>query len=298
MALKSVFNAMKREGYVIKDLDLYLLSLNGEDNDRAIDVNAPSQIGGCLRSRYYSRTQASRDTNAVDARTRRIFDNGTKTHERLQQYLEEQGMLLMDEVPVYNATYNIQGHTDGILALGAVEKGVLEIKSINSNGFSNLKTVKEEHRKQGLTYVYCLEQRRLELHEIYSSLSGFVKDKKNRYKKYASLYQHLKDGRRHTREEKIKFQCDLHDKMDSILMETRVPITKAIFLYENKDSQELKEFCVSTREAASQEVLKEILNECSYINDCIKNGIVPPRCSNSKTSSPCRFCPFTIECFN
>lgn len=298
MALKSVFNAMKREGYVIKDLDLYLLSLNGEDNDRAIDVNAPSQIGGCLRSRYYSRTQASRDTNAVDARTRRIFDNGTKTHERLQQYLEEQGMLLMDEVPVYNATYNIQGHTDGILALGAVEKGVLEIKSINSNGFSNLKTVKEEHRKQGLTYVYCLEQRRLELHEIYSSLSDFVKDKKNRYKKYASLYQHLKDGRRHTREEKIKFQCDLHDKMDSILMETRAPITKAIFLYENKDSQELKEFCVSTREAASQEVLKEILNECSYINDCIKNGIVPPRCSNSKTSSPCRFCPFTIECFN
>ena len=298
MALKSVFNAMKREGYVIKDLDLYLLSLNGEDNDRAIDVNAPSQIGGCLRSRYYSRTQASRDTNAIDARTRRIFDNGTKTHERLQQYLEEQGMLLMDEVPVYNATYNIQGHTDGILALGAVEKGVLEIKSINSNGFSNLKTVKEEHRKQGLTYVYCLEQRRLELHEIYSSLSDFVKDKKNRYKKYASLYQHLKDGRRHTREEKIKFQCDLHDKMDSILMETRVPITKAIFLYENKDSQELKEFCVSTREAASEEVLKEILNECSYINDCIKNGIVPPRCSNSKTSSPCRFCPFTIECFN
>ena len=298
MALKSVFNAMKREGYVIKDLDLYLLSLNGEDNDRAVDVNAPSQIGSCLRSRYYSRTQASRDTNAIDARTRRIFDNGTKTHERLQQYLEEQGMLLMDEVPVYNATYNIQGHTDGILALGAVEKGVLEIKSINSNGFSNLKTVKEEHRKQGLTYVYCLEQRRLELQEIYSSLSDFVKDKKNRYKKYASLYQHLKDGRRHTREEKIKFQCDLHDKMDSILMETRVPITKAIFLYENKDSQELKEFCVSTREAASQEVLKEILNECSYINDCIKNGIVPPRCSNSKTSSPCRFCPFTIECFN
>ena len=45
MALKSVFNAMKREGYIIKDLDLYLLSLNEEDNDRAIDVNAPSQSG-------------------------------------------------------------------------------------------------------------------------------------------------------------------------------------------------------------------------------------------------------------
>lgn len=298
MALKSVFNAMKREGYVIKDLDLYLLSLNGEDNDRAINVNAPSQIGSCLRSRYYARTQANRDTNAIDARTRRIFDNGTKTHERLQQYLEAQGMLLMDEVPVYNAEYNIQGHTDGILALGAVEKGILEIKSINSNGFSQLKAAKEEHRKQGLTYVYCLEQRRQELQKKYSSLSAFVKDKKKRYAEYEKLYQHLKGGRKYTREEKIQFQCDLHDRMDSILMETHAPITKAIFLYENKDTQELKEFCVSTREASAQAMLKDILNECDYVNNCVENGIVPPRCSNSKTSSPCRFCPFTIECFN
>ena len=82
MALKSVFNAMKRDGYVVKDLDLYLLSLNGTDNDRAIDVNAPSQIGKCLRQRFYARTGAESNSNAVDARTRRIFDNGTKTHER------------------------------------------------------------------------------------------------------------------------------------------------------------------------------------------------------------------------
>lgn len=50
MSLNSIFNAMKKEGYIIKDLDLYLLSLNGEDNDRAIDVNAPSQIGSCPRA--------------------------------------------------------------------------------------------------------------------------------------------------------------------------------------------------------------------------------------------------------
>ena len=28
MALKAVFSAMKREGYIVKDLDLYLLGLN------------------------------------------------------------------------------------------------------------------------------------------------------------------------------------------------------------------------------------------------------------------------------
>ena len=233
MALKSVFNAMKREGYIIKDLDLYLLSLNEEDNDRAVNVNAPSQIGKCLRQRFYARTGATRDSNAVDARTRRIFDNGTKTHERLQQYLAEQGMLLMDEIPVLNEYYNIQGHTDGLLAVSKVEKAILEIKSINSNGFSQLKTAKDEHIQQGLSYVYCVEERRKFLHEQYANIEEFEADIENLYQSYEKHYQHLKKGRKYTREEKIKFQCDLHFRMDYILMNTNVPITKVVFLYAN-----------------------------------------------------------------
>ena len=154
MALKAVFSAMKREGYIVKDLDLYLLGLSATDEDRAIDVNAPSQAGVCMRARYYARTGAPRDGASIDARTRRIFDNGTKTHERLQEYLLKQGMLLMDEVPVHNYEYNIQGHTDGVLKLSASERGILEIKSINSNGFSSLKGAKEDHRKQGLVYIF------------------------------------------------------------------------------------------------------------------------------------------------
>ena len=298
MALKSVFNAMKREGYIIKDLDLYLLSLNEEDNDRAIDVNAPSQIGKCLRQRYYARTGATRDSNAVDARTRRIFDNGTKTHERLQQYLAEQGMLLMDEIPVVNDYYNIQGHTDGLIAVSKVEKAILEIKSINSNGFTQLKTAKEEHVQQGLSYVYCVEERRKYLHEQYDSFEDFEADKDNLMKSYEKYYQHLKKGRKHTREEKIQFQCDLHYKMDSILMTTNVPITKVVFLYENKDNQELKEYCISSREAKSQETMTEVLGDCAKLNEYVLKGKVPPRCSSTKSCMECRFCSFSIECWN
>ena len=299
MALKSVFNAMKREGYIIKDLDLYLLSLNDEDNDRAIDVNAPSQIGKCLRQRYYARTGATRDSNAVDARTRRIFDNGSKTHERLQNYLAEQGMLLMDEIPVINDNYNIQGHTDGLIAVSKVERAILEIKSINNNGFSQLKTAKEEHVQQGLSYVYCVEERRKYLHEQYGSLSDLEADKGSLMKSYAKYYQHLKDGRKHTREEKIQFQCDLHYRMDCILMLTTVPITKVVFLYENKDNQELKEYCVSSREAKSQGIISEVLDDCAKLNEYVEDGKVPPRCSSTKSSSTeCRWCPFSIECWN
>lgn len=297
MALKSVFNAMKREGYVIKDLDFYLLSLNEEDNDRAIDVNAPSQIGKCLRQRYYARTQATRDSMAVDARTRRIFDNGSKTHERLQNYLLEQGMLLMDEIPVLNEEYNIQGHTDGLIAVSKVEKAVLEIKSINSNGFTQLKDAKDDHKQQGLSYVYCIEQRRKELHNTYPDFESFEADKKALMKSYAQHYQHLKGGRKHTRKEKIQYQCDLHYKMDSILMQTNTPITKVIFLYENKDNQELKEYCVSSRDAKAQVVLTEMLNECAKLNECVRTHTIPPRCASSKSSMECRFCAYAIECW-
>ena len=298
MALKSVFNAMKREGYIIKDLDLYLLSLNEEDNDRAINVNAPSQIGKCLRQRYYARTGATRDSNAVDSRTRRIFDNGTKTHERLQGYLAEQGMLLMDEIPVVNDAYNIQGHTDGLIAISKVEKAILEIKSINSSGFTQLKDAKDEHKQQGLSYVYCVEERRKFLRSQYESFEDFEADKDFLMQYYAKYYQHLKDGRKHTREEKIQFQCDLHFKMDSILMKTNTPITKVVFLYENKDNQELKEYCVSSREAKSQETLKVVLEDCDSLNRYVAMGKTPPRCSSTKSSTECRWCPFAIECWN
>lgn len=297
MALKAVFSAMKREGYVVKDLELYLLGLNATDEDRAIDVNAPSQAGVCMRARYYARTGAPKDGASIDARTRRIFDNGTKTHERLQGYLLEQGMLLMDEVPVHNPDYNIQGHTDGVLKLSASERGILEIKSINSNGFAALKGAKEDHRKQGLIYIFCLEERRKLLQATYKTRASFDKSLPKRMKSYAQLYQHLKDGRKFTREEKIEFQCNLHAQMDSILYDTRVPITKAVFLYENKDTQDLKEFTVSSLEASSKTILAEVLEEYATLNDFVEEGEIPPRCARNKSDPACRWCNYKTECW-
>lgn len=296
MALKSVFQAMKREGYVVKDLDLYLLSLNAVDNDRAIDVNAPSQVGNCLRSRYYARMGFESD-GAVDARTRRIFDNGTKTHERLQEYLMKQGMLLMDELPVVNDEYNIQGHTDGLIKISPSEVAVLEIKSINSNGFANLKTAKEEHQKQGLVYLFCAEERRKQLHAKYKTKALFDKSLSRRFKTYALYYQHLQDGHKYTRQQKIDFQCQRHAKMDEILYDTQVPITKAVFLYENKDTQDLKEFVVSTEEANAKITLKEVLKDYGVLNDYVDNEEVPPREGRTKSDSVCRFCNYKTECW-
>ena len=159
MALKEMFQAMKKEGYVTAPLDRYLFEQANKPNDRAVNVNAPSQAGKCNRANFYMRMQYE-DDGSIDPRTQRIFDNGTYTHERLQSYLIDMELLLMDEVPLINDQYNIQGHTDGFLNLED-EVAILEIKSINDNQFTQLRDAKEEHKKQGLIYLFCAEERRL-----------------------------------------------------------------------------------------------------------------------------------------
>lgn len=296
MALNNVFKSIKNEGYVIRPLEKYLLSLSAKDSDRAIDVNAPSQAGTCLRSRFFARKGYSVD-GPIDARTRRIFDNGTKTHERLQEYLKAQGILLCDELPIYNAKYNIQGHTDGLLDLGK-EKAILEIKSINSKGFKDLIGAKPEHRRQGLIYLYCIEHRRQELHQKYKDIEEFNECLYTRKQAYKKHYRYLKSGHKYSKSEKINFQCHLHCVLDSILMQTEKPITKVVFLYENKDTQELKEYCISSKEKDAKEILSNVLEEYAYLNKAIANNMIPPREGSSKSCNTCRWCNYKLECWN
>ena len=314
MALKSVFNALKNEGYVIKPLDMYLLSLNSKDNDRATDVNSPSQASVCNRANYYARKGYQND-GSIDPRTRRIFDNGTKTHERLQEYLLAQGILISDEVPCINPNYNIQGHTDGFLNLGKVttetvlvpkgccraklqvnkytEVGILEIKSINSNGFTQLKDAKPEHKQQAMIYLYCAEERRKLLQEKYKTLQDLLASTEERAEEFRQRYQHLQDGHKFTREEKIDCQVKLCLDADYVLYNTTRPITKVVFLYECKDSQQLKEFCVKRDDT----ILEVTLDKYTRLNEACETNTIPEREGTSKSCSTCRFCNYKIECF-
>ena len=296
MGLKSAFDSMKRGGYVIAPWEQFLLSKQDADNDRRANVNAPSSIGGCMRARYYSRKGYG--SERLPARTQRIFDNGTYVHIRIQEGLAEAGILVMDEIPVFDSDYEIQGHTDGIIRLSGKELGVLEIKSINSRGFNELHGEKEEHRFQGLCYLHCLEKHRKELQDKYPTKGKFAMSLPKRRKFYESMYDHLKDGRKHTREEKINFQVGLHLKLDKILWECKIPITKVVFLYESKDTQDVKEYVVSTKDKNAQEVIDVMLEECDILNKYVREDEVPPRPEGAKKSSNfCRWCNYKDECF-
>lgn len=296
MALKDMFSAMRKEGYVTAPLDRYLYEQANKSNDRAVNVNAPSQAGKCNRANYYMRNQEESDGGGIDPRLQRIFDNGTYTHERLQSYLIDMDLLLMDEVPLLNEEYNIQGHTDGFLNLDS-EVAILEIKSINSRGFADLKGAKEEHQCQGFVYLFCAEERRKYLHEMYDTEEEFNASYEERAEYFRKHYQHMQGGRKYTREQKIQNEVDLNLLSDNILFHTNTPINKVVFLYENKDTQELKEF-VLIRSITTEPILTCILEDYKYLNACCERGVVPPRpVGATKSCMMCKWCGYKNTCY-
>jgi hypothetical protein len=297
MALKQILNTLKSDGYIIKKLDQYLLTMNDRDEDRRWDINSPSSAGKCPRSIVYSRLNYETDACHVDARSRRIFDNGTHVHLRLQEYMLESGILHMDEVPVFDDVLQIQGHTDGLINISKFEAGILEIKSINDNGYKSLVDAKEEHKMQATVYMYCLENRRKYLKEHYKTQEDFDKYLKSKaYEKFIRAhYKHIKDGSKHTAEEKLQFKLECHKKSDTILYGLARPIKKMIFLYEDKNDQDLKEYCVTWNE----DMIEQIKEKYHYINEYVASKEIPPRPEDvtSKNSQSCRFCSYKSECW-
>ena len=237
--------------------------------------NSPSGVSNCSRLTYYMRKGVEADYKANEPRLQRIFDNGTCVHLRLQNYLLKSGVLLDDEAPLFNREYEIMGTTDGLLLDGDT-LAVLEIKSINAYGFNALKDAKEEHKLQAGVYLFCLNELRKDiLRGKRAELELAYKDKLNSF---------LKGDKHSTKQEKVEKQFKSFCKTLDLLEKYPKPLQKVIFLYESKDTQELKEFCFTNIES----VLKKALDKFNYLNDCIKTNNIPP-IEKSFNCNGCRF---------
>lgn len=91
------------------------------------------------------------------------------------------------------------------------------------------------------------------------------------------------------------FKYEQHMKADRLLWNTPRPINKMIFLYEDKNTQELKEFTVKYDE----ELWKDLEAKYEYINEYVAKKEVPPRPdeATSKSCSLCRWCSYKTECW-
>ncbi len=83
---------------------------------------------------------------------------------------------------------------------------------------------------------------------------------------------------------------------DNVLFYTDKPITKVVFLYENKNNQELKEFVVE-RSLATEPILTGVLENYEELNRCCDKKILPPREGTSKSCNMCRWCSYQNECW-
>ena len=106
----------------------------------------------------------------------------------------------------------------------------------------------------------------------------------------------MKSGSKYTREQKIENEVMLNMLADNILFHTKTPITKVIFLYENKNNQELKEFVVE-RNMTTEPILTEVLEDYKYLNECCDSQTLPQREGTSKSCTVCRWCGYKTECW-
>ena len=137
---------------LIKKIDDYLWSRPKQE--RRIGCFHPSSLHrdeDYLFHAYFNGTNSEKH----EPRILRVFDNGHGVHSRLLGYLKDMGLLLDAEVEVWNEEFEIYGHCDGVLQL-ADQRGIREIKSINSKGFWNLYSPKPEHLVQVHAYMFAL----------------------------------------------------------------------------------------------------------------------------------------------
>jgi hypothetical protein len=297
MSLKNLFKVLKDEGFIVPRIDKFLLTYHGgtESEDRKHGWNSPSSIGKCIRAQYYQRTIGSPDERNAP-RTQRIFDNGNFVHDRLQGYLTKEGTLLIDECPVYNKDLQVLGHSDGIVRINELQLGILEIKSMNSDSFKNLHAAMPDHIEQANVYMFCLEELRQMLQGAKNAIA-FNKLKKKVLKEYEDFIStFVKEGHKYSREEKIKYQVDTMAKTLDILWKCQRKIDKMYILYENKNDQDLKEYCV----VWDDNLINDIKDKIKTINKHVAEEKVPARPikATGKTCAHCRRCNYSTTCYH
>ena len=139
-----------RPVYNQRAMEFAYAQLAGVDRVRKGTLSA-SSLGEC--ERYQQFVYLGFPKLPMDAKNAAKVQNGAFMHLRWQMEGLTEGWLRHAEVPVKSDAYHLMGTMDGVLYNGAI----LELKSINSNGFSRVLTFGPliPHLYQMATYMLC-----------------------------------------------------------------------------------------------------------------------------------------------
>ena len=232
-----------------------------ENNDRDYSYFHPSEFHECIRKIAYKYYKVDYKQN-IKPDLQRVFDNGTYTHLRFNEYFKNLGMLYgvwrcknplcskkygleskfgikyptekcscgcdlfeYEELQVNNDEYMISGHIDCVTQI-STDMVVIDFKTIHSNGFTKLTNPLNKHIIQINIYLWLLD-----------------------------------------------FHCGL-------------------LLYENKDSQRIKIFEV----ARDNDLIEKIKKRATILKDIIKNKKIPKQ-PFKQDSDECGDCVFSTTCW-
>jgi len=146
---------VSKDKWLIKQLEGTMVS---EGRPPRAGVFYPSSLGNpCDRYLYlsYNGLMPALD---VKPKLQRIFDTGGSFEERVEVYLKKADLLIDRELVATFDDPPISGRIDFIIKDGTDRGAILELKTINSAGFSKLKGPKPEHLIQVQLYLNIAEQ--------------------------------------------------------------------------------------------------------------------------------------------
>ena len=118
------------------------------------DIFYPSMLGNPCDRYLYLAYNGKLGDQVIGAKTARIFDAGGSLEIRMKKYFERVGIFLASEQPVRINNPPISGRYDFMLKHEEYGRVILELKSINDNGFKALiDTPKPEHLVQLQIYL-------------------------------------------------------------------------------------------------------------------------------------------------
>lgn len=108
----------------------------------------------CDRKLAFEYLGIKRKEYTIKGQTLRIFHNGSAMHRRWQAYFRAWGILVKHESRFSIESPPIRGAADAIIAHPiSKDHSIVELKSINSNGFSNLSGPRDDHAGQLNIYL-------------------------------------------------------------------------------------------------------------------------------------------------
>ena len=144
------------ENWLITEVDYWL---EGHQKQRAPDPGwfHPSSIGGLCRRCLALEFLGYKRLREFEPRMKRIMDNGKYFHLRMTRLFRSMGILVAHDYPIVLPAVFVRGEADCLIRHPMGESWVVELKSMNTRQFSQIKEPTREYKAQITCYVHGTE---------------------------------------------------------------------------------------------------------------------------------------------